>query len=189
MTEEKQRTMARLKQQYEQDIAGRLREKFQMANPMAVPRIKKIVVNMGVGKALENKSRLDAAAADIAAITGQRPVTTKARKSIAGFKLRAGNPIGVKVTLRRERMYEFLDRLINVALPRIRDFRGVPVDSFDGHGNYTMGISEQSVFPEIDVDKMEFVQGMDVTIVISGDSDEQSRELLREFGMPFARQE
>jgi len=178
--------MARQKERYEKEIAPRLRERFGISNPAATPRLQKIVVNMGVGEAVENKSRLDAAVADLSAITGQRPVVTKARKSIAGFKLRAGNPVGVKVTLRREMMYEFLDRLINVALPRIRDFRGVSPDSFDGHGNYSLGIDEQSVFPEINVDKMEFVQGMDITIVISGDSDEQSRELLREFGMPFA---
>ena len=164
--------MARLNDRYVKEIA---------------PRLRKIVVNMGVGEALENKNRIDMAVADVGAITGQRPVVTKARKSIAGFKLRAGMPVGVKVTLRRDRMYEFLDRLISVALPRIRDFRGISPDSFDGHGNYSLGISEQSVFPEINVDKMEFVQGMDITFVISGDSDEQSRELLREFGMPFAR--
>jgi len=179
--------MARLNDRYVKEIAPRLRERFSITNPLATPRLRKIVVNMGVGEALENKNRIDMAVADVGAITGQRPVVTKARKSIAGFKLRAGMPVGVKVTLRRERMYEFLDRLISVALPRIRDFRGISPDSFDGHGNYSLGISEQSVFPEINVDKMEFVQGMDITFVISGDSDEQSRELLREFGMPFAR--
>jgi len=178
--------MARLKERYEREIAPRLKEKFGITNRMAMPRLKKIVVNMGIGEALENRNRLEAAVADLAAITGQKPVITKAKKSIAGFKLRAGNPIGVKVTLRRERMYEFLDRLINLALPRIRDFRGLSPNSFDGHGNYSMGIDEQSVFPEINVDKMEFVQGMDITIVTTCDSDEQSRELLREFGMPFA---
>jgi len=179
--------MARLNDRYVKEIAPRLRERFSRTNPIATPRLRKIVVNMGVGEALENKNRIDMAVADVGAITGQRPVVTKARKSIAGFKLRAGMPVGVKVTLRRDRMYEFLDRLISVALPRIRDFRGISPDSFDGHGNYSLGISEQSVFPEINVDKMEFVQGMDITFVISGDSDEQSRELLREFGMPFAR--
>jgi len=179
--------MARLNDRYVKEIAPRLRERFSITNPLATPRLRKIVVNMGVGEALENKNRIDMAVADVGAITGQRPVVTKARKSIAGFKLRAGMPVGVKVTLRRDRMYEFLDRLISVALPRIRDFRGISPDSFDGHGNYSLGISEQSVFPEINVDKMEFVQGMDITFVISGDSDEQSRELLREFGMPFAR--
>jgi len=179
--------MARLNDRYVKEIAPRLRERFSITNPIATPRLRKIVVNMGVGEALENKNRIDMAVADVGAITGQRPVVTKARKSIAGFKLRAGMPVGVKVTLRRDRMYEFLDRLISVALPRIRDFRGISPDSFDGHGNYSLGISEQSVFPEINVDKMEFVQGMDITFVISGDSDEQSRELLREFGMPFAR--
>jgi len=179
--------MARLKEKYEKEIAGKLKERFHVTNPMAVPRLQKIVINMGIGKALENKQRLETAVVDLTAIAGQKPVITKAKQSIAGFKLRAGNPIGVKVTLRRERMYESLDRLVNIALPRIRDFRGVSPNSFDGHGNYTIGISEQSVFPEVNVDKMEFVQGMDVTFVISGDSNEQSRELLREFGMPFER--
>jgi len=179
--------MARLKETYEKEIIPRLRERFSITNPMAMPRLRKIVVNMGIGEALENKSRIDAAVGDLGAITGQKPVVTRARQSIAGFKLRAGNPIGVKVTLRREIMYEFLDRLVSIALPRIRDFRGVNPESFDGHGNYSLGISEQSVFPEVNVDKMEFVQGMDITFVISGNSDERSRELLREFGMPFAR--
>lgn len=186
MIEEEQVAIPRQMERYEKEIAGLLQEKFGIANRHAIPRLQKIVVNMGIGEAVENKNRLDAGAADIAAITGQKPVVTKARKSIAGFKLRAGNPIGVKVTLRRDRMYEFLDRLMSIALPRIRDFRGLRPDSFDGHGNYSLGIDEQSVFLEINVDKMEFVQGMDITIVVSGDSDEQSRELLREFGMPFA---
>jgi len=179
--------MARLKEKYEQEIVAKLKERFHLTNPMAMPRLRKIVLNMGIGKALENKQRLETGVVDLTAIAGQKPVITKARQSIAGFKLREGNPIGVKVTLRRERMYEFLDRLVNIALPRIRDFRGVSPNSFDGHGNYTIGISEQSVFPEVNVDKMEFVQGMDITFVISGDSNEQSRELLREFGMPFER--
>jgi large subunit ribosomal protein L5 len=187
MTEEGAGTMEQAKIRYDEEIASRLQERFGITNRMAVPRLQKIVVNMGIGEALEQKNRLDSASAELAAITGQQPVVTRARKSIAGFKLREGNPIGLKVTLRRERMYEFLDRLIHVALPRIRDFRGVSPDSFDGHGNYSIGIDEQIVFPEIDPDKMEFVQGMDITMVISGDSDEQSRELLREFGMPFSR--
>jgi large subunit ribosomal protein L5 len=179
-------TIPRQKQRYQEEIAVRLREKFGVTNVHATPRLQKIVLNMGIGEAVENKNRLDAGAADLASITGQKPVITKARKSIAGFKLRAGNPVGVKVTLRQDKMYEFLDRLISIALPRIRDFRGLSPNSFDGHGNYTLGIDEQNVFPEVNVDKMEFVQGMDITIVISGHSDEQSRELLREFGMPFA---
>jgi len=179
--------MARLKEKYNKEIAGKLKEHFGITNPHAIPRLRKIVLNMGIGKALENKSRLDAGVEDLAAITGQRPIVTKARLSIAAFKLRAGNPIGVKVTLRRDMMYEFLDRLVSIALPRIRDFRGISPDAFDGHGNYTMGVSEQSVFPEVNVDKMEFTQGMDITFVISGNSDERSRELLREFGMPFER--
>ena len=186
MIEEHHVATPRQMEKYEKEIAGVLRDKFGIANQHAIPRLQKIVVNMGIGEAVENKKRLDAGAADIAAITGQKPVITKARKSIAGFKLRAGNPVGAKVTLRRDRMYEFLDRLVSIALPRIRDFRGLSPDSFDGHGNYSLGIDEQSVFPEVNVDKMEFVQGMDITIVISGDSDEQSRELLREFGIPFA---
>ena len=179
--------MARLKEKYEKEIVGKLKERFSITNPMATPRLKKIVLNMGIGKAIENKERLDAAVIDLAAIAGQKPIITKATKSIAGFKLREGMPIGVKVTLRRERMYEFLDRLVSIALPRIRDFRGISPESFDGHGNYSLGITEQSVFPEVNVDKLQFVQGMDITFVISGNSDEQSRELLREFGMPFSR--
>jgi len=179
-------TTPRQKERYDKEIAPRLRERFGITNPYATPRLRKIVVNMGIGEALENKNRLDAGIADLSAITGQKPAITRARKSIAGFKLRAGNPVGLKVTLRREMMYEFLDRLISIALPRIRDFRGVSPNSFDGHGNYSLGIDEQSVFLEVNVDKMEFVQGMDITIVISGNSDEQSLYLLREFGMPFA---
>ena len=179
--------MTRLKEKYDKEIAPRLKERFKITNSQAIPRVRKIVVNMGIGKAIENKERLDAAVIDLAAIVGQKPVITKATKSIAGFKLREGMPIGVKVTLRRDRMYEFLDRLVSIALPRIRDFRGVSPDSFDGHGNYSIGITEQSVFPEVNVDKMQFVQGMDITFVISGNSDEQSRELLREFGLPFSK--
>ena len=179
--------MTRLKEKYDKEIAPRLKERFKITNSQAIPRVRKIVLNMGIGKAIENKERLDAAVIDLAAIVGQKPVITKATKSIAGFKLREGMPIGVKVTLRRDRMYEFLDRLVSIALPRIRDFRGVSPDSFDGHGNYSIGITEQSVFPEVNVDKMQFVQGMDITFVISGNSDEQSRELLREFGLPFSK--
>ncbi len=161
-------------------------KKFGYSNALSVPRLKKIVVNMGVGSALENKNRLDDAMKDLARITGQKPMMRKAKKSIAGFKLREDNPIGCKVTLRRERMYEFLDRLINVAIPRFRDFRGVSDKAFDGTGNYSMGVAEQSVFPEVDADRMEFVQGMDVTLVTTAKTDEECRELLTLFGMPFA---
>ena len=177
--------MARLKERYFKEIVPQLAEKLGSRNTMAVPRLTKIVVNMGVGLALENADRLEKAMSDLAIITGQKPVLRKATKSVAGFKLREGSPIGCKVTLRRERMFEFLDRLINVALPRIRDFRGLSARSFDGTGNYSLGISEQSVFPEVDVDKVEFVQGMDITIVTTAKSDDDCRELLAEFGMPF----
>lgn len=181
--------MARLKERYKEEIVPELAQRLSCTNVMALPRISKIVVNMGVGAALENSDRLDKAAEDMARITGQRPVIRKATKSVAGFKLREGNPIGCKVTLRREKMYEFLDRLINVAMPRVRDFRGISRKAFDGTGNYSLGISEQSVFPEIDVDRVEFVQGMDVTIVTTAKSDDECRELLTLFGMPFAPEE
>jgi len=183
--------MARLKERYEQQIVPELMERFGYRNPLAVPRLSKIVLNMGVGRTLENSARLDKCMDELAMITGQRPAVRKAKKSVAGFKygttsLRKGHPIGCKVTLRRERMYEFLDRLISVALPRVRDFRGLPEESFDGTGNYSLGLAEQMVFPEVDMDKVEFVQGMDVTIVTSAKTDEEGRELLAGFGMPFA---
>jgi large subunit ribosomal protein L5 len=184
--------MARLLDLYNQTIAPGLATKFALPqtrsgkpNPMAVPRLEKIVVNMGVGRATQDKAILEAAVDTLGKITGQKPVVTKAKVSVASFRLREGNDIGAKVTLRGQRMYEFLDRLITLALPRIRDFRGVNPNSFDGNGNYTLGLAEQVVFPEIDADKIQHTLGMDITIVTSTDNDDQARELLRSFGMPF----
>ncbi|MCL6429926.1 MAG: 50S ribosomal protein L5 [Anaerolineae bacterium] len=178
----------RLHERYRTEIAPRMRDEFGYRNVMQIPRIEKVVVNVGLGEALQNAKALDAATSDIATITGQRPVITRARKSIAGFKLRAGNPIGVKVTLRGERMWAFLDRLLNVALPRQRDFRGVPRDSFDGRGNYTLGLREQLVWPEISYDQIDRVRGMEITIVTTAKTDEEARRLLELLGMPFQRQ-
>jgi large subunit ribosomal protein L5 len=178
-------TTARLQERYQKEIAGRLAERLGRTNRLSLPRLQKVVVNMGVGKALQDKNRLEQAAENLAQITGQRPQITKARVAVSGFRLREGNAIGCRVTLRGRRMYEFLDRLISIALPRIRDFRGVNPKSFDGHGNYSLGLAEQSVFPEIDPDKVTFVQGMDITFVTSMNSDDEARELLRAFGMPF----
>jgi len=177
--------VARLAERYGKEIVTRLKERLGRTNPHSLPRLQKIVVNMGVGKALQDKNRLEQAAEQLAQITGQRPQITKARVAVSGFRLREGNAIGCRVTLRGQRMYEFLDRLISVALPRIRDFRGVNPKSFDGHGNYNMGLTEQVIFPEIDPDKVNFTQGMDVTFVTSTNSDDEARELLRAFGMPF----
>ena len=177
--------MARLMDRYQKEIVPRLTEKFGRKNKLSLPRLEKIVVNMGVGKALQDKNRMGQAADQLAQITGQRPQITKARVSVSGFRLREGNEIGCRVTLRGRRMYEFLDRLISIALPRIRDFRGVNPKSFDGNGNYTIGLTEQLVFPEIDPDKVNFTQGMDITFVTSTDKDDEARELLRYFGMPF----
>jgi large subunit ribosomal protein L5 len=177
--------MARLLDQYKKSIAPELARKFGRTNPLSLPRLQKIVVNMGVGKALQEKNRMQQAADQLAQITGQKAQITKAKKSVSGFRLREGNEIGCRVTLRGARMYEFLDRLISIALPRIRDFRGINPKSFDGHGNYSLGLSEQMVFPEIDPDKVTFTQGMDVTFVTSTNSDDEARELLRLFGMPF----
>ena len=177
--------MARLLDQYNETIAPALAAKFNVKNKMAIPKLQKIVVNMGVGRATQDKTLMEAAVDSLGRITGQKPLIAKAKVSVAGFRLREGNEIGCKVTLRGKRMYEFLDRLISIALPRIRDFRGVNPNSLDGHGNYTLGLAEQVVFPEIDADKMHHTQGMDITIVTSTDSDEQARELLRSFGMPF----
>ena len=177
--------MARLQERYQKEIVGRLAERFQRKNRHSLPRLQKIVVNMGVGKALQDKNRMEQAAEQLAQITGQKAQITKAKVAVSGFRLREGNEIGCRVTLRGSRMYEFLDRLISVALPRIRDFRGVNPKSFDGHGNYSLGLSEQMVFPEIDPDKVTFTQGMDVTFVTSTNSDDEARELLRAFGMPF----
>ena len=180
-----ERTVPRLKVRYDEDIRPRLKDQLELGNIMQVPRLSKIVVNMGVGGATQQASLLEGAQRDLAIITGQKPLVTRAKKSIAGFKLREGNAIGAKVTLRGDRMWEFFDRLISVAIPRIRDFRGLNVKSFDGHGNYTFGLTEQLVFPEIDPDKVTFTQGMDITFVTSTRNDDEARELLRAFGMPF----
>ncbi|MFO0880794.1 MAG: 50S ribosomal protein L5 [Gemmataceae bacterium] len=177
--------MARLQDRYKQEIVPQLKTKLGRDNALSLPRLQKIVVNMGVGKALQDKNRLEQSAEQLAQITGQKPQITKARIAVSGFRLREGNAIGARVTLRGRRMYEFLDRLISMALPRIRDFRGVNPKSFDGNGNYSLGLTEQQVFPEIDPDKLTFTQGMDVTFVTSTRNDDEARELLRSFGMPF----
>src|SRR5215467_4557808 len=177
--------MARLMDRYEKEIVGTLSQKLGRTNKHSLPRLQKISVNMGVGKALQDKNRMKEAADQLAQITGQRGQITKARIAVSGFRLREGNEIGCRVTLRGRRMYEFLDRLVSVALPRIRDFRGVNPKSFDGNGNYSLGLAEQMVFPEIDPDKVTFTQGMDVTLVTSTNNDDEARELLRSFGMPF----
>src|SRR5437667_5956553 len=177
--------MARLLERYQKEITGRLSERFGRKNVNSLPRLQKIVVNMGVGKALQDKNRMEQAAEQLSQITGQKAQVTKAKVAVSGFRLREGQEIGCRVTLRGQRMYEFLDRLISIALPRIRDFRGVNPKSFDGHGNYSLGLSEQMVFPEIDPDKVTFTQGMDITFVTSTRNDDESRELLRSFGMPF----
>jgi large subunit ribosomal protein L5 len=176
-----------LREYYEKEVAGALVKGFELKNQQQAPRLEKIVINVGVGEALDNAKALDAAMEDITTITGQRPLITRARKSIANFKLREGRAIGVKVTLRGERMWSFLDRLINVALPRTRDFRGVSPNSFDGRGNYTLGIREQLIFPEIDYDKIDKIRGFEVTIVTSAPDDEQGRALLELLGVPFRR--
>lgn len=179
--------MSRLKELYQRDIVPALMNKFKYHSIMEVPKIKKIVVNMGVGDAKENPKFLENAVEELSIITGQRPVVTKARKAIAGFKLRTGMPIGAMVTLRGERMYHFWDRLLSIALPRVRDFRGVSPKAFDGRGNYTLGIKEQLIFPEINYDKVEKVRGMDIVIVTSAKTDEEGRELLAGFGVPFKK--
>jgi large subunit ribosomal protein L5 len=180
------RATPRLQQVYRNKVVAALTKDFGYPNPMMVPRLQKIVVNMGVGRAVENKNRIEAANKDLTAITGQKPMIRKARGAVSGFKLREGYPIGIAVTLRGARMWEFLDRLITLAIPRIRDFRGVPT-KFDGRGNYTMGLSEQSVFPEIQLDKVEFVQGMDITFVTSAPTDKEGLALLTHLGMPFRK--
>ena len=177
----------RLKDKYTKEVRKKLQDQFGIKNPMAVPKIEKVVLNMGVGEAISNIKVLDNAVDELATITGQKPVVTKAKKSIASFKLREGQSIGTRVTLRGEKMYEFLDRLINIALPRVRDFRGVPTKSFDGRGNYTLGIRDHVIFPEIDVSKVDKSKGMNITIVTTAKNDEQARFLLRELGMPFGR--
>lgn len=180
--------MARLKETYAKSIRPQLMKEFGYSNPHEVPQLEKIVINVGMGEAIDNPKLLDGAVEELAAITGQRPAVTRARKSISNFKLREGMVIGAKVTLRGRRMYEFLDRLVNVAIPRIRDFRGVPTRSFDGRGNYTLGIKEQLIFPEVDYDKVDKVHGMDITIVTTADRDDEALALLSAFGMPFRRQ-
>jgi large subunit ribosomal protein L5 len=179
------RHTARLRDRFEKEVAPALMKEFELKNPMAVPRINKVVVNMGVGEATQNAKVIDPAAAELQQIVGQKPVITKAKKSIAAFKVREGMPIGVMVTLRGDRMYEFLDRLINIALPRVRDFRGVSTKSFDGRGNYTLGLRDQLIFPEISYEKVDKSKGMNVTIVTTARTDDQARALLKGLGMPF----
>lgn len=177
--------MSRLKDKYLREVVPGLKSKFGYSNVMQIPEVKKVVINMGVGDATTDAKAIDAALSDLTAISGQKPIVTKAKKSIAAFKIRAGVPIGCKVTLRGERMYYFLDKLFNIALPRIRDFRGVSTKAFDGRGNYTLGIREQLIFPEINIDKIDKVRGMDIVIVTSAGSDEEAFELLKLMGMPF----
>ena len=179
--------MTRLKETYLNEIVDGMTKKFGYKNVMEVPKLDKIVINMGVGEAKDNAKLLDAAIRDLEIISGQKPVVTKAKKSVANFKIREGMPIGCKVTLRGEKMYEFADRLINLALPRVRDFRGVSANSFDGRGNYALGIKEQLIFPEIEYDKVDKVRGMDIIFVTTAKSDEEARELLTQFGMPFKK--
>lgn len=179
--------MSRLKDQYESEIKDAMMKKFSYKNVMQVPKLDKIVINMGVGEAKENAKLLEAAMSDLQTITGQKPIITKAKNSIANFKIREGMSIGCKVTLRGEKMYEFMDRLVNLALPRVRDFRGVNPNSFDGRGNYALGIKEQIIFPEVEYDKVDKVRGMDVIFVTTAKTDEEARELLAQFNMPFAR--
>jgi large subunit ribosomal protein L5 len=178
--------MARMKEKYVKEVAPLMMQKFNYKNVMEIPKLEKVVVNIGVGEAVQNPKALDGAVADLRAITGQKPIVTRAKKSIAAFKLRAGVPIGTKVTLRSERMYEFVDRLFNVALPRVRDFRGVSPKGFDGRGNYTLGLKEQLIFPEIEYDKVDQIRGMDIVFVTTAKTDEEAKELLRLLGMPFA---
>ncbi|MBE1553108.1 50S ribosomal protein L5 [Sporosarcina limicola] len=179
--------MSRFKEKFKNEVTPALMSKFEYTSVMQVPKVDKIVINMGVGDAVQNTKALDAAVEDLTIISGQKPVVTKAKKSIAGFRLREGMPIGTKVTLRGERMYEFLDKLISVSLPRVRDFRGVSKKAFDGRGNYTLGVKEQLIFPEIDYDKVSKIRGMDIVIVTTANSDEEARELLTQFGMPFQK--
>lgn len=179
--------MNRLKEKFQKEIIPALMSKFQYKSVMEVPKIEKIVVNMGVGDAVQNPKMLDNAVEELALITGQKPIVTRAKKSIAGFRLREGMPIGAKVTLRGDRMYDFFDKLISVSLPRVRDFRGISKKAFDGRGNYTLGIKEQLIFPEIDYDKVNKIRGMDIVIVTTAKTDEEARELLAGFGMPFQK--
>jgi large subunit ribosomal protein L5 len=179
--------MNRLREIYTEEIAPALFDELSLENVMQIPKIQKVVVNIGVGEALDNPKALDEAVKDLTTITGQKPVVTKAKKSIANFKLREGRAIGTKVTLRGDRMWAFLDRLINVALPRVRDFRGISPDSFDGRGNYTLGLDEQLIFPEINYDEVESIRGMEISIVTTAENDDQARALLSKFGMPFRK--
>ena len=177
--------MARLKDRYREEIAPALKDRFEIQNPMRIPKVEKIVVNMGVGEAAQDSRRLDGAMEDLARITGQKPQLRRARKSIAGFKIRDGMPVGARVTLRGERMWEFLDRLISIALPRVRDFRGISPRSFDGRGNFALGLREQTIFPELSYDSIDTTRGLDVAVVTTAETDEEARELLRMLGMPF----
>jgi large subunit ribosomal protein L5 len=179
------RATARLREKYSKEVLPALMKEFGLSNPMAAPKLEKIVVNMGVGEATQNAKVIDPAVSEVQQIAGQKPVVTKAKKSIAQFKVREGNPIGVMVTLRGDRMYEFFDRLVNIALPRVRDFRGVPSKSFDGRGNFTLGVRDQLIFPEIDYSKVEKTKGMNITIVTTAGNDDQARALLKHMGMPF----
>ena len=179
--------MNRLKEKYSKEIVPALMSKFNYTSVMQAPKVEKIVINMGVGDAVANAKALDNAVEELSLVTGQKPVVTRAKKSIAGFRLREGMPIGAKVTLRGERMYEFLDKLVTISLPRVRDFRGVSKKSFDGRGNYTLGVKEQLIFPEIDYDKVSKVRGMDIVIVTTANTDEEARELLTQLGMPFQK--
>ena len=178
--------MARLKEKYQDSVCKAMMEKFGYKSVMQIPKVEKIVINMGVGEAVGNPKVLDAAVADMTIIAGQKPVITRAKKSIAAFKVREGMPIGAKVTLRGTRMYQFMDKLINIALPRVRDFRGISPKAFDGRGNYTLGIKEQLIFPEIEYDKVDTIRGMDIVVVTTANTDEEARELLRLMGMPFS---
>jgi large subunit ribosomal protein L5 len=184
-SDEKEAVTPRLRTKYQKDVVPALMKRFGYKNGMQVPRVKKVVINMGLGEAVSNPKLIDSAVVELTAIAGQKPVVTRSKKAIANFKLRAGLPIGVKVTLRRERMWEFLDRLVNLSLPRVRDFRGVSPKAFDGCGNYTLGLKEQIVFPEIDFDKVDKVKGMNITVCTSAESDEEAKELLEQLGMPF----
>ena len=177
--------MARLKDRYREEVAPALKERFEIENPMRIPKLEKIIVNMGVGEAAQDSRRLDSAMEDLARITGQKPQLRRARKSVAGFKIREGMPVGARATLRGERMWEFLDRLVSIALPRVRDFRGINPNAFDGRGNFALGLREQTIFPEASYDSIDSMRGLDVAVVTTAETDEEARELLRMLGMPF----
>jgi large subunit ribosomal protein L5 len=177
--------MARLKDRYREEVAPALKERFGIENPMRIPKLEKIIVNMGVGEAAQDSRRLDGAMEDLARITGQKPQLRRARKSVAGFKIREGMPVGARATLRGERMWEFLDRLVSIALPRVRDFRGINPNAFDGRGNFALGLREQTIFPEVSYDSIDSMRGLDVAVVTTAETDEEARELLRMLGMPF----